>query len=127
SDRPAGAPIMRQVLTVQSAPVASLRVGTSGSGPNRLSPMLASGRTLPASINCMALDRGGVTMSTAPDARSFSDGASPCDGTHGTLLGSTPSFTNQPAKARCQMPPVPVPDALKVLAGSVLRVARSAE
>ncbi len=59
-------------------------------------------------------------MSTPPATMSVRPGAAPWLGTHVTWLGSTPSDISQPARPTCQMPPWPVPDALKVPAGSFL-------
>src|SRR5713101_6077169 len=73
--------------------------------------MMASARTLPASIieRASGIEQG--TTSTPPATMSCKPGAAPFEGTQGSALGSTPWSFRRPAIARCQMPPWPVPEA----------------
>src|SRR5437879_9428224 len=75
----------------QSVPSSFLRVGTPGYSAGGLASMMASARTLPASIieRASGIEQG--TTSTPPATRSCSPGAAPFEGTHGSAVGSTRS------------------------------------
>ena len=54
-----------------------------------------------------------------------SQGAAPCDGTHGRAFGSMPCSRRSPAIARCQIPPWPVPEALSLPGFALMAASRS--
>src|SRR2546425_2957237 len=89
--------------------------------------MMASARTLPASIieRASGIEQG--TTSTPPATRSCSPGAAPFEGTHGSAVGSTPWSLSSPAIARCQMPPCPVPEAFIFPGVALIAAIRSEE
>ena len=106
---PFGPAMPRQAPTVQLLPVAAFKVGTLGKMRSGLSDMMASARTLPASISARASGREQVTNSTPPAIRSFKPGAAPWEGTHGDASAGIRFELSMPASAKCQMPPWPVP------------------
>ena len=55
-----------------------------------------------------------VTKSTPPATMSCSPEAAPLEGTQGTADASIPAESSMPARARCQMPPWPVPEPLSL-------------
>ena len=111
---PLGAAMPRQAPVAQSDPVASFSVGTLGNRAAREPAITLSERTLPASMSERASGNEQGTNSTPPATRSCRPGAAPLEGTQGTLAGSTLASLSQPASARCQMPPCPVPEALNL-------------
>ena len=110
---PAGAAIPRQAPQVQSMP-SSLRVGTSGNLGSFSAAMMASGLTLPASIKVAASGKEQVLISMPPAIRSCKAGAAPLLGIHLMASGDRPMAFIQPAMARCQMPPWPVPESFNL-------------
>ena len=59
----------------------SMSVGTSGSTRERVSPVTASPRTLPASMSCLAWTGMTRPTSTVPATSAFVAGPSPANGT----------------------------------------------
>src|SRR5438105_9135503 len=110
--RPFGSAKPRHAAAFQSLPVACLTVGRFGYSAGGLSAKIASDFTLPASISERASGIEHGTMSTPPATRSCKPGAAPLDGTHGAAAGSIFRSCSNPAIARCQIPPWPVPEAL---------------
>src|SRR5688572_25032621 len=100
--------------------IASFNVGTSGYSVVRVGDITARHFALPASIIARASGTEQVVRSRPPAARSCMAGAAPFDGTHATWLAGRPIACIQPTKARCQMPPCPVPDALNLPTGAAL-------
>src|SRR5688572_1775238 len=123
---PLGAAMPRHAPVIQPLPVLSFSVGTFGNSDARESAITASDFTLPASISERASGSEHGTNSTPPATRSCSPGAAPLDGTHGTDAGSTLASCSQPASARCQMPPCPVPDALNLPGLALMAASTSA-
>jgi hypothetical protein len=97
-----------------------------GNSAAREVAITASERTLPASISERASGSEHGTNSTPPATRSCRPGAAPLDGTHGTVAGSTLASRSQPASARCQMPPCPVPEALNLPGLALMAASASA-
>ncbi len=93
-------------------PSVSFSVGTLANCGLRCGAMMARERARPASMMARASGTEQVTMSTPPAARSCMAGAAPFEGTQRTWSAARPMAPSQPASARCQMPPWPVPEAL---------------
>src|SRR6218665_136265 len=111
---PLGAAMPRQPPMVQLLPVRLFNVGTWGYSAAGALAMITIGRALPASISGRASGSDAATMSTPPAARSTSAGAGPLDGTQRTATVSSFRSLSMPARLRCQMPPWPVPEALRL-------------
>src|SRR3982751_978432 len=98
----------------------SFRVGTLAKAGLRSLAMMASERALPASTSARDSGSEQVTRSSPLAARSCIAGPAPLDGTQARWFDLRPMACNQPTRARCQMPPCPVPDALNLPAGDAL-------